>query len=260
MRRLGARVAQRICSSRPAQSRYAILAERWPDTPSLARGFFATPDWMGCGLLTSSAALRFQPCRALALTVERTDKGGLSYVQARLALDGADTATLKRKLLFCPDEERIQLVLDAVQAQLGLSDAELKKVVLRLPPIIGYSFEGNIKPTLDALQAQLGLSESELKKVVLHQPSIMSCSVENTLIPNLAFWRTCFGDELTEAEVAAKVMGPNGPRQLAQSHGRLQSRAALFDARGIARQLLWGKAQLTDTKLDAWVARQAERG
>ena len=223
MRRLGARVAQQICSARPAQSRYAILAERWPDTPSLARGFFATPDWMGCGLLTSSAALRFQPCRALALTVERTDKGGLSYVQARLALDGADTATLKRKLLFCPDEERIQLVLDAVQAQLGLS-------------------------------------ESELKKVVLHQPSIMSCSVENTLIPNLAFWRTCFGDELTEAEVAAKVMGPNGPRQLAQSHGRLQSRAALFDARGIARQLLWGKAQLTDTKLDAWVARQAERG
>ena len=218
-------------------------------------------------------------------------------MQARLALDGTDTATLKRKLLFCPDEEHIQLVLDAVQAQLGLSESELKKVVLRqpaimscsfegnikptldalqvqlglseselkkvvllLPAIMGCSFEGNIKPTLDALQAQLGLSESELKKVVLHQPSIMSCSVESTLIPNLAFWRTCFGDELTEAEVAAKVMGPNGPRQLAQSHGRLQSRAALFDARGIARQLLWGKANLTDTKLDAWVARQAERG
>jgi mTERF domain-containing protein len=44
--------------------------------------------------------------------------------------------------------------LDALQARLGLSDAELRKVVLGLPQVIGLSYEANLAPSLDALQAR----------------------------------------------------------------------------------------------------------
>jgi hypothetical protein len=81
-------------------------------------------------------------------------------------------------------------------------------------------------------------------------------SLDKSLVPNLAFWRACF-PELPDAELSAKVVGPNGGRQLVQSHRRLQERAALFDAQGIPRPLLWGKAAYTDERLEAWLAKRA---
>ena len=48
---------------------------------------------------------------------------------------------LKRRLLFCPGEEAIAASCAGVQAHLGLSDAELRKMVVRLPSIISLNFE-----------------------------------------------------------------------------------------------------------------------
>jgi mTERF domain-containing protein len=332
-----------------------------------------------CGLLSVGpgslarppllSSVSYQPSRALALTAARTDTVGLQYLQTRLGLDEPEMAAMGRRLLFCPDEDRIRSsldglqghlglsddelrkmvrtwpaiisysfeasikptldalqghlglsgdelrkmvrsqpaiiglsfegnikpTLDALQGHLGLSDDELRKMVRRLPSIIGYSFEGNIKPTLDALQGRLGLSGDELRKMVRSLPtiiglsfegnikprfdwlqqalgldsaqlvvllqkqgSLMSHSLDKSLVPNLAFWRACF-PELADAELSAKVVGPSGPRQLAQSHGRLQERAALFDAQGIPRPLLWGKAAYTDEALAAWLAKRVGR-
>ena len=42
-----------------------------------------------------------------------------------------------------------------------------------------------------------------------------------------------------------------------RAQARLQARAALFDAQGIPRPLLWGKAAYTDEKLEAWLAKRA---
>ena len=124
-----------------------------------------------------------------------------------------------------------------------------------LPSIIGYSFEGNIKPKFDWLQQALGLDSAQLVELLQKQGTLMSVSLDKSLVPNLAFWRACF-PELPGAELSAKVVGPNGPRQLAQSHGRLQERAALFDAQGIPRPLLWGKAAYTDQALETWLAKR----
>ena len=129
-------------------------------------------------------------------------------------------------------------------------------MVCSLPSIIGFSFEGNLKPKFDWLQQALGLDSAQLVELLQQQGSLMSVSLDKSLVPNLAFWRACF-PELPDAELNAKVVGPNGPRQLAQSHGRLQERAALFDAQGIPRPLLWGKAAYTDERLEAWLAKRA---
>eukprot|EP01050_Picozoa_sp_SAG11_P022673 SAG11_NODE_4347_length_1938_cov_6.660685_2_plen_129_part_00 len=72
------------------------------------------------------------------------------------------------------------------QERLGLSKAELKKVVLRLPQVLGYSYEGNTEPTLARLQGRLDLSEAELKKVVLRHPPMLNYSYEGNIEPTLA--------------------------------------------------------------------------
>ena len=54
-----------------------------------------------------------------------------------------------------------------LQSSLDLSDAELKKVVLGRPSLLGYSVEKNMAPTLDWLQKRLDLGDAQLRKMVL---------------------------------------------------------------------------------------------
>jgi len=76
---------------------------------------------------------------------------------------------------------------DALQARLGLSEAQLQKVVVTLPAVLGLSFESNVEPSLAKLQARLGLSEAQLQKVVVTLPAVLSYSFESNLEPKLGF-------------------------------------------------------------------------
>ena len=59
-----------------------------------------------------------------------------------------------------------------LQSSLDLSDAELKRVVRRCPPVLGYSVEKNMAPKLEWLQNYLDLDEGQLRKIVLRQPTL----------------------------------------------------------------------------------------
>jgi mTERF domain-containing protein len=97
------------------------------------------------------------------------------WLQTRLGLDEAE---LKRVVMKWPPvlglsyEDNLEPSLAKLQERLGLKEAELKKVVLRLPSVLGYSYEDNLEPSLAKLQERLGLSEPELKKVVLSLPAV----------------------------------------------------------------------------------------
>jgi mTERF domain-containing protein len=196
----------------------------------------------------------------IGCSFEANIKPTLDAVQGRLGLSDAELRKMVRRtpqIIGYSFEGNIKPTLDAVQGHLGLSDAELRKMVRNNPQIIAYSFEGNTKPKFDWLQQALGLDSAQLVELLQKQPTLLGMSLDKSLVPNLAFWQACF-PELPDAELSAKVvLGPSGPRQLAQSHGRLQERAALFDAQGIPRPLLWGKAVYTDERLEAWLAKGA---
>jgi len=183
-------------------------------------------------------------------------KPTLAAVQEHLELSDAE---LRKMVLREPQiigysfESNIKPTLAAVQEHLELSDAELRKMVLSMLAIIGYSFEANNKPKLGWLQDSLGLDKKQLLLLVQKQGTLFGSSLQNTLIPNLAFYKACFA-ELPHAEFLSKVVA--SPRQLTISHKRLQHRAAQFDAHGIQRSLLWGKAQFTNEQMDAWVAKR----
>jgi len=59
-----------------------------------------------------------------------------------------------------------RLTAGALQRRLDLSDAQMVRLLVRHPAILGLSFEANLAPTLDALQRSLRLTDPDLSKVV----------------------------------------------------------------------------------------------
>jgi len=163
-----------------------------------------------------------QPSRSLALTAKRTDEAGIQYLQDRLQLSTDEVTKVHRKFTYFPEKDRIKSSLDGVKDHLKLSDAQLRKMILRQPIIIScsfdakskqrldsvqnylefsddemrkmmlthpiiftYSFDDNIKPTLDSVRDHLKLSSNELRKILLRQPQVISCSFDDNIKPTL---------------------------------------------------------------------------
>jgi len=55
---------------------------------------------------------------------------------------------------------------------------ELRKVVLRLPTLLGMSVEDNMAPKLEWLQARIDLDDPQLRKVVLGALSVLSTGID----------------------------------------------------------------------------------
>jgi len=73
-------------------------------------------------------------------------------------------------------ESNLELSLAKLRSRLGLSDAQLQKVVVTSPPVLGYSFESNFEPKLQFLQAELSLSLDALREKVVRMPAVRSYS------------------------------------------------------------------------------------
>ena len=162
---------------------------------SVVGGFHVHLSWLGrpmpltprchssCGVTTDFLASRFDCTEVEAKRAEE-----------KLVPNIANTMTRLRLATQC----------DALQGQLGLSDPELRKVVMRLPSVLGLSFEANIEPSLAKLQGRLGLSQAELRKVVMRMPSVLSYSFEANIEPSLAKLQGRLG--LSEVELRKMVV------------------------------------------------------
>ena len=67
-----------------------------------------------------------------------------------------------------------------LQSELGLSDSELKKVVMRFPALLGYN---SMAPKLDWLQTRLDLGDAQLRKMVMKFPQLSRVQIEAQLQP-----------------------------------------------------------------------------
>ena len=93
-------------------------------------------------------------------------------------------AKLKQRAKYI-DATMAARICDALQSRLGLSEAQLQKIVVALPSVLGYSFESNIEPKLDFLQAELELSLDMMREMVLALPALLGYSQTRRYIPRL---------------------------------------------------------------------------
>ena len=55
---------------------------------------------------------------------------------------------------------------------LGLSQAQVAKMIARFPQVLGYSVEANLKPTVEWIKG-LGLSQPQVAKVIAACPQVL---------------------------------------------------------------------------------------
>ena len=121
---------------------------------------------------------------------------------------------------------------------------------MRLPTVLGYRFEANVKPKLDAIQRRIGLSEAELRKIVLAQPPILGLSFEKNLGPKLDFFQHTLA--LPPDDVRARIV--KMPALLTYSvDARFRPRLERCLAARAPTELVLDRAAYTNERFDASV-------
>ena len=79
---------------------------------------------------------------------------------------------------------RVQRKLERLQADLGLSDAELRQLVLDFPSLFSLSYAANVAPKLAFLRGA-GLSDAALKAKVVGFPPLLAYSLPGRIQPRV---------------------------------------------------------------------------
>lgn len=85
--------------------------------------------------------------------------------------------------------------LHYLQRRLQVRPGTVEAMMKTHPRLSSYTVEGKIRPTLDALQAKIGLSSNELRKVILRMPSLIGMSVTESAKGGLTQRINFFCDE-----------------------------------------------------------------
>lgn len=124
----------------------------------------------------------------------------------------------------------------ALKARLSLSDAELVKLLVRCPQVLGYGWDTNVAPTLDALQETLSLSDDDLRKVIKSSPPALGLSLQSTLLPRLLELQSLFS--LSPKELSALVKKYPGIMLLSIESNVVPSASALQSLLGLTQSEL----------------------
>ena len=96
----------------------------------------------------------------------------------------------------CSVEENLEPTLEWWQSRLDLDKAQLKKMVLKFPPLLGLSMEENVDPKLVFFEEELGLSPSEVRAKILSSPSRLGASLTKRYRPRREVCRGAGADTM----------------------------------------------------------------
>jgi hypothetical protein len=92
----------------------------------------------------------------------------------------------------------VQKKLDPLQAYIGLSDAELKNVVLSMPPVLHYNHDSVVQEKLEHMMCVLDLTIDQLKTEVLSNRAALGYGYNNEKWPIMV---SRFADEEDDGKV-----------------------------------------------------------
>merc|ERR1712007_268143 len=101
---------------------------------------------------------------------------GLDDAQAQACADAALGARMQRG-------DNLKPTFDFLESRLGLDDAQVRKLVLKLPSVLGYSVEDNLEPTIEFYANTLAVDTPRLAEFILSLPSLLGYSLPKRLQP-----------------------------------------------------------------------------
>jgi mTERF domain-containing protein len=113
--------------------------------------------------------------------------------------------------------------LEPLKRHLGLTDAELKKIVVSMPPVLSCTHDNLVNEKLEPLQRHLDLTDAELKKIVVSFPAVFSQN-HDSVVEKLKLQQECLG--YTDEELRAEVVAL--PHAL--SYGNIEEKWALMNS------------------------------
>jgi hypothetical protein len=93
--------------------------------------------------------------------------------------------------------------LEPLKRYLDLTDAELKKIMVRLPQVLSLNHDSLVNEKLEPLKQHLGLTDAELKKIVVSYSAVLSKNHES-MVKKLKLQQECLG--WTDEEMRAAVI------------------------------------------------------
>ena len=148
----------------------------------------------------------------------------------------------------------LEPTLGYLEARLHLSEAELSRLVVATPPVLGYS-EDNLEQTLGYLERRLELDGGALRRLVLALPATLGYSLDKNLAPTLDFYAETL--ELQPRDLGGLICSL--PALLGYSlTKRLEPRRERCRAAGVALDVTRVKylATMTDAKFWPWFERR----
>jgi mTERF domain-containing protein len=123
---------------------------------------------------------------------------------------GLTIAELKKIVLSLPavlsynHDSLVNEKLEPLKRYLDLTDAELKKIVIRLPAVLSYNHDSLVNEKLEPLQRYLHLTDAELKKIVISFPAVLGLNHDSLVNEKLEPLQRHLG--LTDAELKKIVV------------------------------------------------------
>ena len=106
-------------------------------------------------------------------------------------------------LLGCSIAENLKPTVQWLR-DTGLTKMEVAKVIARSPAVLGYSIKENLKPTVQWLR-DTGLTKMEVAKVIARLPQVLGYSVEENLKPTVQWLRDTGLTKMEVAKVIARL-------------------------------------------------------
>ena len=134
--------------------------------------------------------------KLLPRTAERLNRTKIDYVcnwlQSEFDLSDAELkkVMLRRPTLLARTKTSMALKQEWFESELGVSMKELKKMVLTNPVFLDLSVEANLAPRIEWLRSRLDLNSNEVKRFSLKSPAWFSLSIEENMEPTLDWLQT----------------------------------------------------------------------
>ena len=182
-----------------------------------------------------------------------------SWLQSSLDLSDAE---LKKVMMRSPQvlglsvEATLEPKLDWLQDRLDLDAAQLKKMVLRLPAVLSRSVEDNFSPRLDWLQMRLDLDDAGLRMMVLQKPAVLGYSIEDKMVPKLDWLQSRL--DLNETELKQVIVTfPSLFSVSISIEGNMEPKLGFFEEGGLS-PLSWTKGSASASAFDSIRSKEAD--